>query len=241
LHGPRFGRHTTFSGRAKIHGHERRLAGTKPPFQYSPSTMNSSSTPLLDIIDLHFAHTADAAVFKGWSAHLAPGLTVVCGDESSGKTTLLRLLAGELKGRGQIMLNGAHLRPEQVFWQDPRAAPDDTVASDYLRAQGRRWPAWNEAAAQAHIGGLSLREHIDKPFFALSTGGRRKVWLTAALASGAPLTLMDEIFAALDTPSIRYLTAALQQTAAEAPDRWLLAAHWDALPGVPDELLLRLG
>lgn len=203
--------------------------------------MNSSSTPLLDIIDLHFAHTADAAVFKGWSAHLAPGLTVVCGDESSGKTTLLRLLAGELKGRGQIMLNGARLRPEQVFWQDPRAAPDDTVASDYLRAQGRRWPAWNEAAAQAHINGLSLREHIDKPFFALSTGGRRKVWLTAALASGAPLTLMDEIFAALDTPSIRYLTAALQQTAAEAPDRWLLAAHWDALPGVPDEQLLRLG
>ena len=203
--------------------------------------MNSRNTPLLDIADLHFAHTAEAAVFKGWSVHLAPGLTVVCGDESSGKTTLLRLLAGELKGRGRITLDGVPVSPDQVFWQDPRAAPSDTVASDYLRAQARRWPAWDEAAAQAHIDGLSLREHIHKPFFALSTGGRRKVWLTAALASGAPLTLMDEIFAALDTPSIRYLGAALQQTAAEAPGRWLLAAHWDALPGVTAEQLLRLG
>jgi ABC-type transport system involved in cytochrome c biogenesis ATPase subunit len=203
--------------------------------------MNSSRPPLLDITDLDFAHTADAAVFKAWSAQLAPGLTVVCGDESSGKTTLLRLLAGELRGRGRITLDGMPLRPQDVFWQDPRAAPDDTVASTYLTAQATHWPTWNEVAAQAHIDGLALREHIHKPFFALSTGGRRKVWLTAALASGAPLTLMDEIFAALDTPSIRYLTAALQQTAAEAPGRWLLAAHWDALPGVPPAHLLRLG
>jgi ABC-type transport system involved in cytochrome c biogenesis ATPase subunit len=203
--------------------------------------MNSSSPPPLCITDLHFAHTPDAVVFRGWAAELPPGLTVVCGDESCGKTTLLRLLAGELQGRGRITLLGAPVWPADVFWQDPRAAPDDTVASAYLAAQAARWPAWDEAAAQAHINGLSLREHIHKPFFALSTGGRRKVWLTAALASGAPLTLMDEVFAALDTPSIRYLTAALHQTAAEAPGRWLLAAHWDALPGVPSEHLLRLG
>lgn len=194
----------------------------------------------LDITDLHFAYPPDTVVFQAWSARLAPGLSVVCGDESTGKTTLLRLLAGELRGRGQISLAGAPLAPEQVFWQDPRAAPDDTLASAYLRAQARRWPAWNEAAAQAHLDGLSLREHIDKPLLALSNGGRRKLWLCAALASGARLTLMDEIFAALDTPSIRYLTAALQQTAAEAPARWLLVAHWDALPGVPDTQRLEL-
>ena len=75
--------------------------------------------------------------------------------------------------------------------------------------------------------------------FALSTGGRRKTWLTAALASGAPLTLMDEIFAALDTASIRYLSAALAQVA-HAPRRWLLAAHWDELPGVPATQVLTL-
>lgn len=200
----------------------------------------NSIAPLLDIADLHFAYTPEVVVFKGWSAQVAPGLTVACGDESTGKTTLLRLLAGELLGRGQVTLNGAPLRPQDVFWQDPRAAPDNTTASAYLASQAQRWPAWDEAAAQTHVDGLSLREHLHKPFFALSTGGRRKVWLTAALASGAPLTLMDEVFAALDTPSIRYLTVALQQTAAQAPHRWLLAAHWEALPGVPEARLLRL-
>lgn len=197
-------------------------------------------TPHLHIADLHFAYQPGAVVFNAWSAQLAPGLTVVCGDESTGKTTLLRLLAGELTGRGQITLGDAPLRPADVFWQDPRAAPDGTVASDYLRAQAQRWPAWDDTAAQAHIDGLALREHIHKPFFALSNGGRRKVWLTAALASGAPLTLMDEIFAALDTPSIRYLSTALQQTATAAPGRWLLAAHWDALPGVAHGQVLQL-
>ncbi len=199
----------------------------------------NSTAPLLDIADLHFAYTTDVVVFQSWSAQVAPGLTVVCGDESSGKTTLLRLLAGELVGRGRITLHGAPLRPQDVFWQDPRAAPDDTTASAYLTAQAQRWPAWDEAAAQRHVDGLSLREHLHKPFFALSTGGRRKVWLTAALASGAPLTLMDEVFAALDTPSIRYLGEALTQ-AAGSPERWLLAAHWDVLPGVPADQVLEL-
>ena len=200
----------------------------------------NSIAPVLDIADLHFAYTPDVVVFQAWSAQVAPGLTVVCGDESSGKTTLLRLLAGELVGRGRITLNGEPLRPQDVFWQDPRAAADDTPASTYLATQAQRWPAWDEAAAQRHVDGLSLREHLHKPFFALSTGGRRKVWLTAALASGAPLTLMDEVFAALDTPSIRYLSQALLRTAAQPPQRWLLAAHWEPLPGVPDARLLRL-
>ena len=117
-----------------------------------------------------------------------------------------------------------------MFWQDPRATPDGTLASAYLANQAAHWPGWNQAAAQVHIDGLSLREHLHKPMLALSTGGRRKVWLTAALASGAPLTLIDEPLAALDTPSIRYLVTALA-AAAEAADRWLLVAHWEALPG----------
>ena len=196
------------------------------------------ATPCLDISGLCFAYTPGAAVFDAWSAQLVPGLTVVCGDESCGKTTLLRLLAGELKGRGNIRLGGVPIAAGQVFWQDPRAAPDATPARAYLQEQARRWPAWNEAQAQAHIDGLSLREHLDKPFFALSTGSRRKVWLTAALASGAELTLIDEPLSGLDTPSIRYLQSAFEQAA--SPVRWLLVAHWEPLPGVPDQHLLRL-
>lgn len=197
----------------------------------------------LEVQDLHFGFPGQAPLFQGWSARLAPGLTTVCGDEGQGKTTLLRLLAGELQGRGRITLDGAPPRADQVFWQDPRAAPDATVANAYLADQAARWPAWDEAAAQAHVDGLSLREHLHKPFFALSTGGRRKVWLAAALASGAPLTLIDEAPAALDTPSVRYLLAALRQTADAQPGRWLLVAHWEPLwpPDGSREHVLRLG
>lgn len=197
-----------------------------------------TSSHLLQIDDLHFGYASGAQVFQGWSARLTPGLTVLCGDESCGKTTLLRLLAGDLKGRGNIRLGGAPSAAGQVFWQDPRAQPDATPAIDYLQAQARRWPAWNEAEAQAHIDGLSLREHLGKPLLALSTGSRRKLWLTAALASGAELTLIDEPLSGLDTPSIRYLVGALTQAA--TPSRWLLVAHWEPLPGVPEDRVLML-
>ena len=196
----------------------------------------------LEIRDLGFAWPGQAPLFAHLNASLTPGLALLSGDEQRGKTTLLRLLAAEIRPQaGAMQLAGqdiggalAGLRPDMT-----RPDLDTVVVADWLRTQVPEGPARDRL--DDHIDGLSLREHLHKPFFALSTGGRRKVWLTAALASGAPLTLMDEVFAALDTPSIRYLTAALHQTAAHAPGRWLLAAHWDALPGVPDEHLLRLG
>ena len=62
--------------------------------------------------------------------------------------------------------------------------------------------------------------------------------MTAALASGAELTLIDEPLSGLDTPSIRYLVGALAQAA--TPSRWLLVAHWEPLPGVPEDRVLML-
>ena len=75
----------------------------------------------------------------------------------------------------------------------------------------------------------------------LSTGTRRKAWLAAALASGAPLTLIDEPLAGLDIASARYLSAAIAD-AAQQPDRVIVVAHdvplvdvsWTAQLALPD-------
>jgi ABC-type Mn2+/Zn2+ transport system ATPase subunit len=82
-----------------------------------------------------------------------------------------------------------------------------------------------------HVAGFALAEHLAKPFHALSTGTRRKVCMAAALASGAPLTLIDDPIAGLDKPSVTYLAQALN-SCADQPERAVVVAHHAPLPGV---------
>lgn len=204
------------------------------------------ATPVLQIQDLCFGYPQHT-LFQHWSASLRSGATLVRGGESSGKTTLLRLLAGVLApGHGRLVLAGTESAsaPEayrrQVFWQDPR--------SDALHAQSAhswwgilpaRYSAWDAQALAAHVHGFGLQPHLDKPLYQLSSGSQRKVFMAAALASGAALTLIDEPVAGLDRPSIAYLQQALAGAAAQA-GRATVVAHYEALPGVPwvDEIVL---
>lgn len=200
--------------------------------------MNQPSLPL-QVQGLSFAYP-HCALFDNFHATLSPGLTLVCGDESCGKTTLLRLLAGELEPQaGRLVLAGLDRRTDpgayraQVFWADPRSdALNDLTVHEWFARLPRQHAAWNAAALQAHIAGFLLQPHLDKPLHALSAGSRRKALMAAALASGALLTLIDEPIAGLDKPSVAYLAQALARRAAQ-PDCMVVVAHHEALAGVP--------
>ena len=72
---------------------------------------------------------------------------------------------------------------------------------------------------------------MHKPLYMLSAGSRRKVWLSAAFASGAALVLIDQPFAALDGPSIRLLREVLQDFS-EQSARACVIADYEAPEGV---------
>lgn len=194
---------------------------------------------VLNVDGLRFAYP-ECGLLDQWSMALPAGLALVRGDESSGKTTLLRLLAGELTPQaGQIMLQGVSAvdapkaYAQQVFWVDPRSGDlDKLTARVWLSSLPARYPLWDATALLEHTEGFSLQEHLDKPFYALSTGSKRKVLMAGALASGAPLTLIDEPTGGLDKPSAAYLARALTQVAGQ-PGRVVVVAHYEALPGVP--------
>lgn len=213
-------------------------------------------SPLLQIRQLDFAHPAEGRlgpvpVFHQLSAQLPSGVCWVGGGESRGKTTLLRLLAGELQPQAGELQLGA------LPWPAPRAAPADWRAQvawfpnglsdqdalrpgDCFEQARQRHPQFSDEALADLIEGLDLGPHLDKSLYMLSTGTRRKVWLAAALASGTPLTLMDEPFAALDRGSIDFLRDLLRD-AAQHPERgWVIAAY-TAPAGVPLSSQLDLG
>ena len=192
---------------------------------------------MLHLQNLHFSYPAnpDQPLFTGLSAHLHAGVTLVCGGDGCGKSTLLRLLAGVLQpSAGQVVMTTAD--PAQRFLVDPRseavnALLSNIVVQTYFDALAPHWPALDLAWLAELSEVMGLTPHLRKPMYMLSTGSRRKALLAAALASGAPVTLIDEPFAALDAPSIRCVTEALTRVAAQ-PHRVCVIADYQAPPGV---------
>ena len=181
--------------------------------------LTSLTPPLLQAECLGFAYPG-FQLLADLSFAIHPGLSWVHGGDGRGKTTLLRLLAGQLQpGTGTI-----HRRAAPVFLQHP-ADPghDTTLASAWLTALQARHPSWNTALAQTLTEAFVLADHLAKPLFMLSTGSRRKLGLVAAAACGAPLTLLDSPFAALDAPSVRVLTQLLTEAAAGRERAWVVA------------------
>lgn len=205
------------------------------------------SAAVLAVEGLTF-HYPQRELFNKFSLKVLPGVTLVSGGDGRGKSTLLRLLAGDIKAQaGVLVIHGTSLTDQplaykaQVFCTDPRSTSFDQVtAMAYFEGLRAHYPQWDEAMLAELFAGLSLAPHVDKPLYMLSTGSKRKVWLAAAFACGAPLTLLDEPFAALDKVSILFVRGLLKAQAKNPVRAWVLA-NFEAPDGVPLVDVIDLG
>ncbi len=186
---------------------------------------------MLRIEHLLFSHPdAPAPLFQSLSGQIPAGTALVCGDESTGKSTLLRLLAGRLAPQGgRLSWQDAPLRSADVAWFDPLEPSRNEHTVQRVLAEVVT-PAGQPALPEL-LDGLSLEPHLHKPLYQLSTGSRRKVFIAAALAAQAPVTLLDQPFMALDQPSIAFICSRLAH-AAQARDRLVLLADYAAPEGL---------
>ena len=207
-----------------------------------------TSVAVLHVKDLSF-HYPQRELFNRFSVSVFPGVTLLSGGDGRGKSTLLRLMAGDIKAQsGMLAVNGVSLADQpqaylaQVFWTDPRTSSFDQVtALAYFNDLRAHCPQWDEALLGELSLGLSLAPHVDKPLYMLSTGSKRKVWLAAAFASGAALTLLDEPFAALDKVSILFLRSMLTKVQSLHPSRAWVLANFEAPDAVPLAGVIDLG
>lgn len=197
------------------------------------SPISAAADNVLCTENLRFAWPGQPPLFDNLTLSLGPGVHLLRGEGGCGKSTALSILAGARAAQGGT-LRVAGLSPQEnpaayrqaVFWIAPDSTDFDTVsATDAWAALSARHPAFNTALLAELADAFNLTEHAHKPLYMLSTGSKRKVWLCAAFAAGAALTLLDQPFAALDAPSIRLLRELLTE-ASEHPSRaWLLADH----------------
>ncbi len=165
-------------------------------------------------------------LFTDQDVQIPAGLTAVTGDEGTGKTSLLRLLAGDLP-----LQTGTRPAVDALWLNLSLPGHDEDTPEQVWAALHKQCPQWSAVLQAALVQALSLQVHLDKKLFMLSTGSRRKVGLVALLSCGATLTCIDQPYVSLDQVSIQVVRDFLNDMA-DHPTRAWLVADYEADPDV---------
>ncbi len=184
------------------------------------------------------AFRGERLVFRDLHFAVPPGgALLLIGANGTGKSTLLRLLAGLLRpAGGQLLWNGADVFADlaahgtQVgYLGHQEAIKPGLSAAENLRFAGS--VGAGRAAIPGALAALQLERFADLPARLLSAGQRRRLALARLLLGGTKLWLLDEPTLGLDAASVRQLGTLLAQH--RAADGVVVAAtHLDLpLPG----------
>jgi ATP-binding cassette subfamily B protein len=176
------------------------------------------STGRLEFADVHFAYRPDAPVLRGMSFQAQPGrLTALVGPSGAGKSTVFDLVLRFYDVEsGRILLDGQniasvsrHSLRSQVAYvgqivQLFRGTIRENIAFGKIGASDEEIVAAAKAA-HAHDFILGFPAGYDTPVgehgMQLSGGQRQRIAIARALIKNAPIILLDEPTAALDSES----------------------------------------
>ena len=161
-------------------------------------------------------------------------VTALVGPNGSGKTTLMQILGGVMvPTSGSISIDGAQASADELLTGSiiaSSARDFDNLSSQSLVTYARLRPTWDEQLFAHYTQRFDLT--VNRKFVRNLSGGQAAILSgSIALASGAPLTLLDEIQAPLDVPTRYALYEEILALAGEvmegqrAPRRFIISSH----------------
>ena len=162
-------------------------------------------------------------------------VTALVGPNGSGKTTLMQILSGLLPpSSGSVSINGMEKTPNDLLGYSVMASSDrdfDKSTASALVAYASLRPTWDQQLFDHYVQRFGLQIKGRKIVGKMSSGQAAILTGAVALASGAPITVLDEIQAPLDVPT-RYafyeelLTLAADAMEGRRPRRtFLVSSH----------------
>ncbi|GEP41617.1 ATP-binding cassette domain-containing protein [Brevifollis gellanilyticus] len=197
---------------------------------------------MLDVLNLSHlpAKTKSSAepVLQGVSLAVPPGHVLgIVGAAGSGKSTLIRLLAGlELPATGTIRFQGhdtavVPVHPNQIALvastdeglSEVLTVRESLMSAHFLRVGGQTNDARTDRVSHLLVG-VGLEMVAAHRVSTLNLAQRRRLKLALALVSDAPLVLCDEFADGLDVKSAQELTALLKWVVSDLPGRIVIHA-----------------
>ena len=227
--------------------------------------MSPRDTPLAELRDVSFAYPATGErrarpfALSNLSVAIAPGEIVgVIGPNSSGKTTLIRLLTRVLEpAAGAIRLDGVPIGrlartelarrvavvPQGILPQFPFTVGELVLMGRYPHDPGRYFESPRDrAAAREAMEATGVLELADMPLEHLSGGERQRAVIARAVAQEPRLLVLDEPTAHLDLRYQVEAAALLRRLNRERGVTILLVSHdLNLAAEVCDRLLLLNG
>jgi len=167
------------------------------------------------------ARRGAATLFTGLAFRVDAGRAlIITGANGTGKTTLLRILAGlTMPAEGNVRWRGdpvapfsQQLREDAVFVGHAPALKDELTAEENLRALVDLTATHRSAAeVSAALTSVALDAQRKLPARVLSQGQRRRIGLARLGLSRRPLWLLDEPATALDSAGLGLLTQMIAQ------------------------------
>ena len=186
------------------------------------SSLSQNSNVLVDISDVHFGWTPARSIFSGVDVSIQRGkITAIMGPSGTGKTTLLKLIAAQLKPQqGQILVDGKNvnalsrsklyqLRQRMGMLFQSGALLTGMSVFDNIAFPLREHTKLSESIIRhlvlIRLHAVGLRGARDLMPGELSGGMARRVALARALIMDPMMIMYDEPFAGQDPISLGVL------------------------------------